>query len=60
MSIEVVPCSGHRGAVDLVDSRNSSDIDPLHVSLAEWTEFVQAVKAGKYDDVGRGGGFSLA
>ena len=52
MSIEVVPCSGQRGAVDLVDSRNSSDIDPLHVSLAEWTEFVQAVKAGTNDDVG--------
>jgi hypothetical protein len=51
MSIEVVPCSGHRGAVDIVDSRNSSDIDPLHVSLAEWQEFVQAVKGGKYDDV---------
>jgi hypothetical protein len=51
MSIEVVPCPGHRGAVDLVDSRNSSDIDPLHVSLAEWQEFVQSVKGGKYDDV---------
>jgi hypothetical protein len=51
MSVEVVPCPGHRGAVDLVDSRNGSDIDPLHVSIPEWTEFVAAVKQGKYDDV---------
>jgi hypothetical protein len=51
MSIEVLPGPGHRGAVDLVDSRNGSDIDPLHVSIPEWTEFVAAVKQGKYDDV---------
>ena len=52
MSIEVVPCPGHSGCVDLVDSRTSADIDPLHVSMSEWAEFVAAIKAGRYDDVG--------
>ena len=51
MSIEVVPCPGHRGCVDLVDSRNSVDIDPLHVPVAEWIEFVASIRAGKFDEI---------
>ena len=53
MSIEVVPCPGHRGCVDIVDSRHGPDIDPLHVPKSEWAEFVAAIKAGHYDEVGR-------
>jgi hypothetical protein len=50
--IEVVPCPGHRGCIDIVDSRGV-DGDPLHLSPAEWAEFVAGVKAGHYDDVGQ-------
>lgn len=53
MTIQVVPCSGHRGCVDLVDSRGAADddADPLHFTASQWAEFVAAVKAGTYDSV---------
>lgn len=49
--ISAVPCTGHPGAVDLVDSRAQPGADPIHLSAAEWAEFIAAAKAGKYDDV---------
>jgi hypothetical protein len=53
--IEIVPCAGHKGCVDIVDSRRP-DGDPLHLMAAEWHEFVDAIKAGRYDDVARAEG----
>lgn len=47
--ISVVPCPGHPHAVDVVGA--SSRYDPIHLSAAEWQEFVAAVKAGRYDDI---------
>lgn len=52
MGIEVVPCPGHRGCVDIVDSRGP-DGDPLHLNAAEWQEWLDAAKAGKFDDVAK-------
>jgi hypothetical protein len=49
MGIEVVPCPGHRGCVDIIDSRGPES-DPLHLAPAEWREWVDAIKAGKLDD----------
>jgi len=48
--IRVVAC-GHPGAVDLIDSHAAGDADPVHLSPAEWQEFLAAVRAGKYDDL---------
>lgn len=53
MRIEVVPCPGHAGAVDIVDAGAGSDADPVHMSVWEWEEFTQAVKDGKFDDLAR-------
>jgi hypothetical protein len=44
MSIEVVPCSEHN-CVDLRDSRFPDREEVLHLSAAEWAEFLSAVKA---------------
>lgn len=49
--ITVAACTGHPGAVDLADTRAQPGADPIHLSAAEWAEFVAAVKAGKYDGV---------
>jgi hypothetical protein len=51
MSIDVVPCPGYPGCVDLVDSRGDGDADPLHFTAAQWEEFVADIKAGTYDRV---------
>ena len=60
MSIKIaVACKGHKGAVDLRDSQypegpgDNGDGEVLHFSPAEWTEFLAAVKAGKFDEVGK-------
>ena len=50
MSIEVVPCV-RPGAVDLRSSNHFPGDEVLHVSAAEWAEFIAAVKDGKFDDV---------
>lgn len=50
MSIEVVPCSEHN-CVDLRDSRYPDREEVLHLSAAEWAEFLSAVKAGMFDHV---------
>jgi hypothetical protein len=50
MRLEVIPCTGHPGSVDLVVG-DPAQIDPIHLNAAEWREFTEAVKAGKYDDV---------
>lgn len=55
MGIEVVPCPGHPGCVDIIDSRGPES-DPLHLTAAEWQEWVAAVKAGKLDEVARAAG----
>ena len=47
MTILAVSCS-HRGAVDLIDSRYPAD-ERLHFSAGEWREFLDAVKAGRFD-----------
>jgi hypothetical protein len=47
MSIEAVPCP-HPGGVDLRDLRYPDD-DVLHLTTAEWTEFLAAVKRGDFD-----------
>lgn len=51
MGIEVVPCPGRRDCVDIIDSRGP-EADPLHLTAAEWREWVDAIKAGKLDVVG--------
>lgn len=50
MSIEVVPCSPP-GAVDLRSSNHLPGDEVLHASAAEWTEFIAAVKDGKFNTV---------
>jgi hypothetical protein len=50
MGIEVMPCPGRRDCVDIIDSRWPEG-DPLHLTAAEWQEWVDAIKAGKFDDV---------
>lgn len=47
MNIEVVPCT-HAGCVDIRDPRQPRETT-LHLGPGEWLEFVEAVKAGKYD-----------
>ena len=62
MAVEVVPCSGHLGCVDLRDPRYP-DADGLHLTSAEWQEFAEAMKAGKYDELtepqARGAGWCI-
>lgn len=55
MGIEIVPCPGDRGCVDIIDSR-WPDSDPLHLTAADWQEWVDAIKAGKLDEVARAAG----
>ena len=50
MSIEVIPCL-HPDAVDLRSGNHLPGDEVLHVSAAEWAEFIAAVKDGKFDDV---------
>lgn len=50
--ITVAACGGHPGSVDLVDTRALPGADPIHLSAAEWAEFIAAVKAGAYDTPG--------
>ena len=50
MTLQVVACT-HRGCVDLVDTHAGSRDDPIHLTEAEWVEFLAAVKAGKYDEI---------
>jgi hypothetical protein len=47
MAIEVVPCP-HPGCVDLRDVRYPDD-GVLHLTAAEWVEFLTAVKHGDFD-----------
>ncbi|MGP7999674.1 MAG: DUF397 domain-containing protein [Streptosporangiaceae bacterium] len=54
MTIVAVPCS-HPGAVDLIDSRYPTD-ERLHFSAGEWREFLDAVKAGRFDHGGDSAG----
>jgi hypothetical protein len=54
MSIVAVPCP-HRGAVDLIDSRYPGD-ERLHFPAGEWREFLDAVKAGRFDHAGDSAG----
>lgn len=55
MGIEIVPCLGDRGCVDIIDCR-WPDSDPQHLTAAEWQEWVDAIKAGKLDEVARTAG----
>jgi hypothetical protein len=52
MAPDVKRCPGHPGSVDLVVG-DPAHIDPIHLTAAEWQEFVTAIKAGMYDDVTR-------
>lgn len=45
--ITVAACGGHP-----VDTRALPGADPIHLSAAEWAEFIAAVKAGAYDTPG--------
>jgi hypothetical protein len=45
-----VPCL-HPGAVDLRSSNHLPGDEVLHVSAAEWAEFIAAVKDSRLDDV---------
>jgi len=49
MTIEVVLCK-HPGCVDLRDVRYPDD-DALHLTAAEWTEFLEAVQRGDFDEL---------
>ena len=49
MTIEAVPCP-QPGCVDLRDVRYPDD-GVLHLTSAEWLEFVAAVKRGGFDRV---------
>lgn len=49
MTIEAVTCS-HAGCVDLRDVRYPDD-GVLHLSAADWTEFLAAVKNGDFDQL---------
>ena len=50
MTLQVVACT-HRGCVDLVDTRADRRDDPIHLTAAEWQEFIADVKAGQYDQI---------
>ena len=47
MTIEAVSCP-HPGCVDVRDVRYPDD-GVLHLTAAEWTEFLAAVKRGDFD-----------
>lgn len=47
MTVEAVPCP-HLGCVDLRDVRYPDD-GVLHLTAAEWPEFIAAVKRGDFD-----------
>jgi Domain of unknown function (DUF397) len=47
MTIEAVPCS-REGCVDLRDARYPND-GVLHLTPADWAEFLVAVKRGDFD-----------
>lgn len=47
MTIEAIPCP-HQGCVDLRDVRYPDD-GVLHLTAAEWLEFLAAVKRGRFD-----------
>ena len=47
MTVEAVPCP-HPGCVDLRDVRYPDD-GVLHLTAAEWFEFIAAVKHGDFD-----------
>jgi len=49
MTIEAVPCT-QPGRVDLRDVRYPDD-DVLHLTAAEWTEFLEAVQRGDFDEL---------
>jgi hypothetical protein len=55
MGIEIVPCPGRRGCAGIIGPRGP-DGDPLHLTAAEWQEWVDAIKAGKLDQVPRTAG----
>lgn len=44
--VEAVPCT-HRGAVDVRHTRHPHEV--LHLTGAEWAEFLTAAKAGTFD-----------
>jgi len=50
VSIEAFPCP-HARAVGLRSSAHLPGDEVLHVSAAEWAEFIAAVKVGKFDHV---------
>jgi hypothetical protein len=49
MTIEAVSCP-HAGCVDLRDVRYPDD-GVLHLTTAEWVEFLAAVKRGDFDEL---------
>jgi hypothetical protein len=49
MTIEAVPCT-QPGCVDLRDVRYPDD-DVLHLTAAEWTEFLKAAQRGDFDEL---------
>jgi hypothetical protein len=49
MTIEAVPCT-QPGCIDLRDVRHPDD-DVLHLTAAEWTEFLEAVQHGDFDEL---------
>jgi hypothetical protein len=49
MTIEVVPCS-LSGCVDLRDGRYPDD-GVLHLTAAEWAEFLTAAQRGDFDEL---------
>ena len=50
MRLDVRRCPGHPDAVDLVVG-DPAEVDPIHLPGADWQEFKEAIKAGKYDDM---------
>jgi hypothetical protein len=48
-ALSVIPCRGHRGSVDITGPDPLAD--PVHVSAADWAEFLAAAKAGRFDDL---------
>lgn len=51
MTVEAVSCP-HPGCVDLRDARYPDD-GVLHLTSAEWVEFLAAVKRGDFDALAR-------
>ena len=46
-AVDVVACGLPKGSVDIIGP--DPHADPLHLTAAEWAEFLAKVKAGKYD-----------